>query len=76
MSSSENRFWRIEHHIAAVAALVVFMLVYLATGDADLFYAVGSGLGACLAFYFSVRWYRLLHEQGPQPPKTDGRPGE
>jgi hypothetical protein len=49
--------WRLEHNLALIAGVATFMLVYLYTGDADLLFAVGSGLAAG-AFIFVTASFR------------------
>jgi peptidoglycan/LPS O-acetylase OafA/YrhL len=42
------------HTAAIVASLLVFALIFTYTGDADLFFAVGSGLGAAIVIYLGA----------------------
>jgi hypothetical protein len=48
--------WRVPvlHTAAIVASLLVFALAFTYTGDADLLFAVGSGLGAAIAVYLGA----------------------
>ncbi len=44
-------------HVAAVlAGALIFMLAFIYTGDSDLLFAVGTGLGGSFLFYIAARW--------------------
>lgn len=46
-------------HTAAVAAtLLVFAIVFTYTGDADLLFAIGGGLGTGLLVYLTAHIFR------------------
>ena len=53
--------WMARHYAALLVGLAAFMLVYLYTGDADLLFAVGSGLGASVLLYTGMQLHRLCH---------------
>ena len=46
--------WRV---IAAVAGIAVFALVFTYTGDADLWSAIGSGMGTALVCLIGAHLY-------------------
>lgn len=44
----------LRHALSALAALLVFALVYILTGDSDLMFAISSGLGAGVLFFLGA----------------------
>jgi hypothetical protein len=48
--------WRtkIRHTLAVAAGLAIFAVVFMYTGDADLWTAMGCGIATALLFYFSA----------------------
>ena len=51
----KSQTWRAVRHIAAITAgLSVFAFIFTYTGDADLLYAVGTGLGVSLLVYLGA----------------------
>ncbi len=47
------------HTAAVIAAVVVFAIIFTYTGDADLLFAIGGGLGTGLLIYLTVH---LFHD--------------
>jgi hypothetical protein len=45
---------RLRHGMAAAAGLAIFALIFVYTGDADLWTALGCGIATALIFYFSA----------------------
>ncbi|MBN9587720.1 MAG: hypothetical protein J0G99_01825 [Alphaproteobacteria bacterium] len=43
----------LQHALAITAGVLCFALVFMYTGEADLLYALGSGLGATIFIYAS-----------------------
>jgi len=50
MSWRANAYTR--HIIAIVASLMIFTLVFAYTGAADIWFAIGGGMGMALFFYY------------------------
>ncbi len=46
------------HTAALIAAVVVFAIIFTYTGDADLLFAIGGGLGTGLLIYLTVHLFR------------------
>jgi hypothetical protein len=45
---------RLRHVAGTAAGLAVFALVFMYSGDADLWTAIGCGIATALLFYFSA----------------------
>ena len=45
------------HTAAVMAGLIVFAVIFTYTGDADLLYAIGSGIGSALLVYLAAHTY-------------------
>lgn len=52
MNQPGNKPFELGHALAVLAGIAVFGLVFTYTGDSDLLFALGSGLGGTLLFYF------------------------
>jgi hypothetical protein len=50
-----TRRWKVEHTLSLTAAVLAFMLVFTITGDADLLFAIGTGLGAAVVIYITAQ---------------------
>jgi hypothetical protein len=50
-SNRKRRRSTLRQTLAVAAGIVAFGIVFRYSGDADLFYLIGSGLGAGAAFY-------------------------
>jgi hypothetical protein len=57
---SRQASWRAAtlHTAAIVTGLLVFAVIFTYTGDADLLFAIGGGLGTGLLIYLTVHIFR------------------